>query len=205
MARLSKKKPLNKEKQLNKERFRASAVWLHAWKISHNISFNEVSGESRSITPEMTSTWNETSPYQDTRWRTYTTPMNSVFYQGRPKKTLHMKGKKWSGGEHSKVPLTGMIAASVARDKLPMFVNGKSAQPRCFKNVKTLPCRYQLQEKSWMDSFLLDKWVKELDKKFKKENRKSCSNVDNCPAHPIIKGLKAAELVFLPPNATSQR
>ena len=129
----------------------------------------------------------------------------SLFYQGRPKKTLHMKGKKCSGGEHSKVPLTGMIAASDAREKLPMFVIGKSAQPRCFKNVESLPCRYQLQEKSWMDSFLFDKWVKELDKKSKKENRKSCSNVDNCPAHPIIKGLKAAELVFLPPNATSQR
>ena len=28
--------------------------------------------------------------------------------------------------------------------------------------------------------------------------------VDNCPAHPIVDGLKAIELVFLPPNTTSK-
>ena len=40
--------------------------------------------------------------------------------------------------------------------------------------------------KSWMNSFLFDEWVKELDKKFEKENRKVILIVDNCPAHPII-------------------
>jgi hypothetical protein len=27
--------------------------------------------------------------------------------------------------------------------------------------------------------------------------------VDNCPAHPHVKGLKSMKLVFLPPNTTS--
>ena len=27
--------------------------------------------------------------------------------------------------------------------------------------------------------------------------------VDNCPAHPHVKGLKSVKLVFLPPNTTS--
>ena len=45
---------------------------------------------------------------------------------------------------------------------------------------------------------------KELDKKFGKENRKVIHFVDNCSAHPIIEGLKAVELAFLPPKTTSK-
>ena len=115
-----------------------------------------------------------------------------------------MKGEKCSGGKHSKVRLTGVAAASAAGEKLPIFVIGKSVQPRYFKNVKNLPCRYRSQVKSWMNSFLFDEWVKELDKKFEKENRKVILIVDNDPAHPIIGGLKAMELTFLPPNTTSK-
>ena len=115
-----------------------------------------------------------------------------------------MKGEKYSGGKYSKVRLTGMAAASVTGEKLPMLVIGKSVKPRCFKHVKNLPFRYRAQPKSWMISFLFDEWVKELDRKFEKENRKIVLIVDNCPAHPINEGLKAIELVFLPLNTTSK-
>ena len=97
-----------------------------------------------------------------------------------------------------------MAAASVTGEKLPMLVIGKSVKPRCFKHVKNLPCRYRAQPKSWMISFLFDEWVKELDRKFEKENRKIVLIVDNCLAHPINEGLKAIELVFLPLNTTSK-
>ena len=85
-----------------------------------------------------------------------------------------------------------------------MFVIGKLVKPRCFKHVKNLPCCYCEQPKSWMSSFLFDEWVKELDKKFEKENRKIVLIIDNCPAHPIVDGLKAIGLVFLPPNKRSK-
>ena len=55
-----------------------------------------------------------------------------------------------------------------------------------------------------MSSFLFDEWVKELDRKFENENYKIVLIVDICPAHPIVDGLKATELVFLPPNTTSK-
>ena len=71
------------------------------------------------------------------------------------------------------------------------------------QHVKSLPCCYCVQPKSWMSSFFFDEWVKELDRKFEKENRKIVI-VDNCPGHPIVDRLKAIELVFLPPNATSK-
>ena len=107
--------------------------------------FKEVSGDSRSVTPEMTNVCNETSlPTILLRYKlkdTYNADEFRLFYQRLLKKILRMKGEKCSGGKHSKVPLTGMATASAAGEKLPIFVIGKSAKSRCFKNVKSLPCR----------------------------------------------------------------
>ena len=56
-----------------------------------------------------------------------------------------------------------------------------------------------------MDRDLFTKWVKELDQKFAAQNRKIALIVDNCPAHPIVDGLKAIELIFLPLSTKSKR
>ena len=42
---------------------------------------------------------------------------------------------------HSKVRLIGLAAGNAYSEKRPMFVIGKSKNPRCFKGVKNLPCR----------------------------------------------------------------
>ena len=81
---------------------------------------------------------------------------------------------------------------------------GKYAKPRCFSGIKSLPCRYCSQKKSWMDGDLFTKWVKELDRKYTAQHRKIALIVGNCPAHPKVDGLKAIELIFLPPNTTSK-
>ena len=59
-------------------------------------------------------------------------------------------------------------------------------------------------KKSWMDSILFEGWIRELDSKFERESRKIVLIVDNCPAHPRVKDLKAINLVFLPPSTTSK-
>ena len=48
-------------KELNTENFQASGSWLRRWKERSNISFKTVSGESKSVTPEMVNAWSETS------------------------------------------------------------------------------------------------------------------------------------------------
>ena len=48
-------------KELNTENFQASDGWLQRWKERKNISFKTVSGESKSVTPEMVNVWSETS------------------------------------------------------------------------------------------------------------------------------------------------
>ena len=97
-----------------------------------------------------------------------------------------------------------MAAANALLEKLPMFVIGKSANPRCFKSIASFPCRYRLHQKSWMNSFLFDEWVKELAKVFERENSILVLIVDSCTTHPSVEGLKAIKLVFLPPNTTSK-
>ena len=68
----------------------------------------------------------------------------------------------------SKVRVTGMRAVNAVGDKILMSVIGKAQNPRCFKNVKFLPCRYR-HKKSWMDGVLFEKWVRELDRRFSSE------------------------------------
>ena len=96
-----------------------------------------------------------------------------------------------------------MAAANSVGNKLPLFVVGKAKNPRCFKNIKKLPCRYRSQRKSWIDSVLFEEWVRDVNKKFQAEGIKVALIIDNCSAHQIIENLSHVKLVFLPPNTTS--
>ncbi|XP_057316743.1 tigger transposable element-derived protein 4-like [Hydractinia symbiolongicarpus] len=155
----------------------------------------------------MTSSWNETTlPTILSNYKledTFNADEFGLFYQCLPEKTYHFKGEKCSGGKKSKLRFTGMAAASATGEKLPMFVIGKSKKPRCFNNIKHLPCQYTSQKKSWMDSEIFENWVRKLDQKFRVDGRKIVLIIDNCPAHPSISNLTNIHLVFLPPNTTS--
>ena len=53
-----------------------------------------------------------------------------------------------------------------------------------------------------MDGIIFEEWLHELDRKFERQERKIIMIVDNCPAHPEIKGLESIELQFFSPNIT---
>ena len=155
----------------------------------------------------MVAAWNETTlptllPNYSLE-NVYIADEYGLFYQCLPNKSYQLKTEKCSGGKHSKIRITGLAAANDVGSKLPMFVISKAKKPRCFKNIKTLPCRYRAQKKSWMDGVLFEEWVRDLHKKFESEKRKVAWIIDNCPAHPNIDNLSHIKLVFLPPNTTS--
>ena len=128
-------------------------------------------------------------------------PTSSVFSINVSQiKHINSKEKSVPGKKKSKVRLTGMAAASATGEKLPMFVIWKSKNPRCFKNVKHLPCEYKSQKKSWMNSEIFEEWVRKLDQKFRADDQKIALIIDNCPAHPSISNLINIQIVFLPPN-----
>ena len=100
-----------------------------------------------------------------------------LFYQCMQNKTFHLSGHKCTCGKKSKVRLTGMAATNALGEKL--FAIGKAANPRCFKNIKHLPCLYKSQKESWMTTELFEKWVRKLDRKFRDQEKKIVLLVDN--------------------------
>ena len=69
------------------------------------------------------------------------------------------------------------------------------------KTLRNLPVDIN-HKKRWMDSVLLEEWVRDVNKTFQAEWREVALIIDNCPAHPIIENLSHLKLV-LPPNTTS--
>ena len=126
-----------------------------------------------------------------------------LLYQCLPNKTYHFKGQKCSVGKNSKVKLTGIATGNAIREKLPIFVIGKSKTPRCFKRIKNLPCKCKSQKKSWMDNKIFEEWVRKRDRTFRMEGRKIALLIDNCPAHPLVSDLTNVQLVFLPSNTAT--
>ena len=108
-------------------------------------------------------------------------------YKCEPSKSLHLKGDSCHGGKRSKDRITVLFGSNMdGSEKLKPLVIGKFNNPRCFKNIKTLPVIYEANSRSWMTSEIFVRWIKRLDKKFKQEDRKILMFVDNCPAHPKI-------------------
>ncbi|KMZ74308.1 hypothetical protein ZOSMA_13167G00010, partial [Zostera marina] len=74
-----------------------------------------------------------------------------------PNKTLAFKGERCAGGKKSKERVTVLIGSNASgTEKLSLFVIGKSAKPRCFKNAK-LPVKYEANKKAWMTVIILRK------------------------------------------------
>ena len=109
----------------------------------YGITFREVSGESEKVTKEMTASWEETRlPTILARYQLKdisNADEFGLFYEALPSRFLHFQGKRCSGGKHSKVRLTGMVASNALGQNIPMFVIGKSASPRSFMHVRNLP------------------------------------------------------------------
>jgi len=81
-------------------------------------------------------------------------------------------------------------------EKCLLFVTGKLQNPRCFKNVKSLPVMYKANKRAWMTGELFEEWVVAFDRKMKRQKRKVLLFVDNCPANTDVANLSATKLVF---------
>lgn len=185
-----------------------SPSWLNRWKVRYNIACRTVSGEDKSVQPEVECSWLETTlPTLLAKYNlkdVFNADEFGLFYAALPKTSLHLKGQRCSGGKYSKNRLTGLVCSNALGEKLPIFVIGKSHKPRCFKNIKSLPCEYKSQNKAWMDSILFTAWVKKIDGRMKSAGRNILLLVDNCPSHLPIPDLEAVNLFFLPKNTTSK-
>lgn len=98
---------------------------------------------------------------------------------------------------------------------MPLFVIGKSAKQRAFKNLNmtTLQVFYRSQKLAWMDTYLFRKWfICALVAKVKRHlcalklPAKALLVLDNAPTHEEdlrCDGERHIKLMFLSPNVTS--
>ena len=188
--------------------FTASSGWLTRFKNRYGIKFKTICGEGGKVREEDCSNWNnvilpeilDTYSPDDI----YNADETALFYKMLPHKTMAMRGDKCIGGKSSIDRLSILVASnSSGSDKLELLVIGKSVKPRCFKNVKNLPCTYKANKKAWMTTRIFDEWLVKLDKKMYLCNRKIALIIDNCTSHKCLSELKAIKLYFLPPNTTS--
>ncbi|KFD57160.1 hypothetical protein M513_02045, partial [Trichuris suis] len=120
-----------------------------------------------------------------------------------------------SGHKARKERVTVMICAnSMGSHRLPLFVIGKPANPRSFRNVKKLPVVYSHQKKAWMNVHVFNEW---FERTFIPEVKRYQSSIGktgkvlliigNAPAHPSAECLNTidemATVKFLPPNVSS--
>ena len=118
-------------------------------------------------------------------------------------KTHDFKGEACHGGKQAKNRLIVLVATNqTGSEKLPLLAIGKSANPKCFKNIKTLPVDYGSNKKVWMTASIFEKGIRKLDRKYLLQGRSIVMAIDNCPAHPQIKDLRAIRQEFLPSNTT---
>ncbi|UYV80666.1 hypothetical protein LAZ67_19001323 [Cordylochernes scorpioides] len=181
--------------EMGKTDFKASSGWLDGFKERNKISFKTICGESGAVNLQVAEQWknNLRELIQDKDARDVFNVDETAF-----------KHEKCHGGKLSKERVTLLVGANMdGSEKLPLLMIGKAANPRCFKNVKTKPVDYANSARAWMTSYLFEKWLLNLDKKFTKEKRKVILFIDNCTAHNSIPPMENVEVIFFPANMTS--
>lgn len=144
----------------------------------------------------------------------YNADKTGLAWRALPTNTLAMRSEKEASGyKLPKDRLTVMVCTNgTGTHKLPLLVIGKSAKPRCFKNVSELPVKYVSQKSAWMDREIFHKWFTEdfiPDAKARRvnDNDKILLILDNAPSHPKISELndidQSVKVVYLPPNVTA--
>ncbi|XP_054737977.1 jerky protein homolog-like [Anastrepha obliqua] len=185
--------------------FVASDGWLNRWKKRQGIHFAH---NSRLSFGEMVKT-QELSPEQ-----VYNMDETGLNIRMLPETTfLGSHEQSASGFKKNKERITVAFCSNAAgTHKIPLFVIGKSAKPRAFKNLNpsSLPVYYKSQKSAWMNSDLFKEWfnlefVSKVKKHLKSVNLsiKAILVLDNAPTHPHDCAVDDIKLVYLPPNVTS--
>lgn len=187
--------------------FRASDGWFDRFKKRNNITFRKICGESASVDNNVCIEWKQklSEIIREYEFKNvFNADETGLFYKCLPDRTMCFKNEKCRGGKHSKERITILLCANMdGSEKLKPLIIGKSAKPRCFKNVRSFPIPYRANQKAWMTNDLFVEWLKLLNSDMERQKRKILLFVDNCTAHNSIPVLSHVKVEFLPVNTTS--
>ncbi|XP_037290737.2 tigger transposable element-derived protein 4 [Rhipicephalus microplus] len=189
--------------------FKASNGWLDRFKKRNGVVYSRCCGESSSVSSSTVEQWTALLPELIRQYKpcdVFNADETGLFYNMQPDQTLTFKGEGCHGGKRSKERLTVLLCANEdGSEKLPALVIGKFEKPRCFKNLKRLPCQYTFNRKAWMTAAKFAAYLQQLDSRMGAKDRKILLLLDNAPCHPTdTSHLRNVKVAFLPPNCTSQ-
>lgn len=188
--------------------FQASNGWLDRFKKRNKIVCSRSCTDRTPVAASKVTEWMQLLPEMIAAYKprdVFHADEGGIFYNMQPEQTLTHKGESCRGGKRSKERLTALFCANEdGSEKLPVFVIGKSAKPRCFENLRTLPCSYNFNKNAWMTSALFSKFLQQLDNEMGAKARKIMLFIDNAPCHPpdCASKLRNVKVVFLPPSCT---
>ena len=121
-----------------------------------------------------------------------------------PDKTNTFRGEECTATEKAKDRVTRLVCANMTgTEKCSLLTIGKYKKPRCFYGVSILPTEYEASPNAWMTAALFETWLQKWNR-LARHGRMIVLFIDNCTAHPHIEDLESIELIFPPPNMTSQ-
>lgn len=129
----------------------------------------------------------------------------SFFYRQLPSRGLAFGPMQ--GVKQDKTRLTLALCCNAAgSEKLPPLYIGKSAKPKCFggRSPKTRGFLYEHSKKAWMNNFIFEAWIKQIDEDFRLKDRHILLLVDNFSGHALNSYTPSnIRLEFFAPNLTS--
>lgn len=187
--------------------FAASNGWLSAFKTRNSLVFNAVCGEARDVSQPTVDEWQQKLPALLAGFDekdVANCDETALFYRAIPQKSISFKGDSCAGGKMSKDRLSVLLCAFADGKVEKPLVIGKSAKPRCFKNVdlNLLPVHWESNKKAWMTGKIMEKWLLQFNHRMKQQNRKILLFMDNATSHTHMQ-LSNIQLAFFPPNTTS--
>lgn len=207
-------------KSLGYSNFKNSTGWLDKWKKRNNITLRKpatcssgrvsviagnerLAGAVQRKSDILTAVVSEYSPND-----IFNAAETGIFFRCLPDSGQQLccgGGDDCHDGGRSKDRVTVLLCTNMSgTEKLKPLVIGKSARPRCFDGIKSLPIDYESNPKAWMTPLLWNKWLKRFDEKMFLENRKIVLFIDKCTAHVVASSLKAITVRFLPIDDASK-
>jgi len=186
--------------------FKASQGWIDKFKKRHDIRRFKIHGESESVLvedlPEQRQTLIEIlSQYKPEN--VYNADETGLFFRMTPNQTLATKPVKVKKKDKERITIL-LCTNATGTDKLKPLVIGKSANPRCFKNVRkeNLDAKYEANKKAWMTGNIFGRWIESLNHTNRLKHRRILVLVDNASSHIVSEELDYVKVQFLPPNTT---
>lgn len=191
---------------ISEDDFKASHGWIDRFKKRHDIRRFRIHGESESVPVEDLPRQKQKLVELLSQYRpedVYNADETGLFFRMTPNQTLATKPVKGKRKDKERITIL-LCTNATGTDKLKPLVIGKSANPRCLKNVRreNLGVKYEANKKAWMTSDIFGRWIRSLNSTNRLKRRKILVLVDNATSHVVNEELEHVKVHFLPPNTT---